>query len=115
MGEWTLIRSDIFARKLKRYYKKHPRETDAVLKNLQTFADALGFGDNPQIFDAGFIHREPKGIVAIGQGGMKGGAKETRLYIYVVEADSVVHLLTIGDKDSQKNDINACKELVKSL
>ena len=120
MSTWTLEPSPVFGSKTKQYKKKHPVETVAVLSNLDTYKKALDSGVKPAFIQAGFIHQEPKGVVAIDQKGipkekLKGKPRQTRLYIYAYELDQVIHLITIGDKKTQKQDIEDCKKFVDRL
>ncbi len=112
MSVWRFEESSFFASKFKKYQKKHRAETIAVLSNLDTYEKALNSGVKPPLIRAGFIHPEPQGVVGIDQKGTKGKARQTRLYIYACEQDHVVYLITIGDKNSQKQDIKDCKEFM---
>ena len=115
MEEWVLEESTFFASRFKRYKKKHPKETLAVMNNLDTYVHALKQGVKPPLIQAGFIHREPQGVVAIDQKGTKGSAKQTRLYVYAVEIGQKVYLITSGDKNSQRRDLADCRNFVDSL
>lgn len=107
--------TELFERKLKQYRKKHPHETTATLSNLEKYLGALNANVEPGRIQAGFIHREPQGVVAIDQKGAKGGTRQTRLYTYAVPIDRVLYLITIGDKDSQSRDLKDCREIVDAL
>jgi hypothetical protein len=63
----------------------------------------------------GFIHDEPDGIKAIDQkgGGQKMKLQQTRLYVYPDITNRILYLLTIGDKGTQRDDINLCREFVR--
>ena len=76
---------------------------------------ALKAGVKPEHIQAGFIHREPHGVVAIDQKGAKGRPRQTRLYIYADEPRQTIHLITIGDKNSQKRDIADCRKFISNL
>lgn len=115
MSEWVLVESSVFASRFKRYQKKHGNETKAVLNNLDTFFKALQTGGKANLIQAGFIHREPQGVIAIDQKGAEGKPRQTRLYIYAVEIDCELHLITIGDKNTQKRDIDDCRNYVNAL
>lgn len=112
---WDPESTDEFERRSKRYEKKHPRELKAVLANLAVIRASLQQGTNPQKLPFGFIHVEPHGVVAIDQ---KGGGKDlaqTRLYVYLDRDDQTIHLITLGDKTSQKADIKVASDYVESL
>lgn len=117
MTEWNTQQTDKFYRDYKHYEKKHREELLAVLANLQDYMAALSVLDNPLLVTAGFIHHEPKGIKAIDQ---KGGQKkiklqQTRLYSYADEKSKTLHLLAIGDKRSQREDIQFCVRIVEEI
>ena len=112
---WNLETSDVYARHLKHYTKKHPRELRAVLDNLNTYLKALQLGAPIHPPPFGFLHAEPHGVWAIDQ---KGGGKslaQTRLYVYPAEKTKVLHLLALGDKNSQKADIQLCNQLIAEI
>ena len=115
MPEWVIEESEFYPNRVKKYQKKHRRETASALNNLDTYFDTLRSGVKPTHIQAGFIHLEPQGVVALDERGMKGRGRATRLYIYTVEVDKVLYLITIGDKDSQKRDLVDCREFVKNL
>jgi hypothetical protein len=117
MLPWTIESTDEFERSLKRYQKKHPAELAAVLNNLDTYFKAVEFVEHPLQVTGGYIHNEPKGIIAIDQrgGGRKTKLKVTRLYVYSDAEKRILYVLTIGDKQSQAQDIKNCKEKVKKL
>ncbi len=115
MIDWALVESSFFASKFKRFKKKHCLEAKAVLNNLDTYLTALQAGAKAVLIQAGFIHREPQGVVAIDQKGAQGKPKQTRLYVYVVEMNNTLHLITIGDKNSQQRDLADCRKYVTAL
>ena len=112
---WTLRYTDEFERRRKRYAKKRGRELRAVLGNLDVLVESLNEGGKPQQAKFGFIHPEPLGVLAIEQ---KGGGKsltETRLYVFPDESGGVLYAITLGDKQSQADDIETCKQFVRDL
>jgi hypothetical protein len=115
MSEWILEESPFFASRFRKYQKKHSNETAAVLNNLDTYVRTLNMGVKPELIQASFIHREPQGVVAIDQKGVKGSPRQTRLYVYALVASTALYLITIGDKNSQKRDIQDCRQYVTSL
>jgi hypothetical protein len=108
---WTLEPTEEYERRFKYYSKKHRRELTAILSNLNKFVDTLNDGTNPKPFVFGFLHAEPSDVVAIDPGGGKN-LVATRLYAYPDVAREVLHLLTIGGKPDQHDDIQNCKRLV---
>lgn len=115
MTVWIIEDSDLFKRKLKQYEKKHRRETIAALTNLDTYVRLLNDSFKPAQIEAGFIHHEPQGVKAVDQKGAGNKPRQTRLYFYPCEQDHTVYLITIGDKNSQKNDVRDSREFVNKL
>jgi hypothetical protein len=116
MAGWKLTPSGQYLKRYERYEKKHPRELRAVLSNLSSFHALVDSGvPLPQV-TFGWLHREPKGTKAITEKGGHGkGLKATRLYLYPDDVNREIHLITIGDKKTQKDDINFCKRFVDDL
>lgn len=114
MEDWSLEETNVYQRRYAEYEKKHPNELIAVLDNLDTYLKTLRNLGHPLNIQGGFIHKEPKGIKAIDQkgGGQKVKLQQTRLYIFPDINTKTIHLLTIGDKTSQKEDIKLCIEYV---
>lgn len=112
---WNFKPTSEFGRRFKRYEKNRPRELEAVLDNLGVVQENLLQGGNPQKLPYGFIHIEPRGVVAIDQ---KGGGKslaETRLYVYLDRDEQIIHLITLGDKTTQKADVKTSSDYVEGL
>jgi hypothetical protein len=103
------------ARRISVLWKKHPNETIAMMNNLDTYVRALKAGVKPVMIQAGFIHKEPHGVIAIDQKGTHGSPRQTRLYVYAFEEKNTLYLITIGDKNSQKRDVEDCRNFMKSL
>lgn len=112
---WLFEFQDDFDKRRRKWPKKHKRELLAALNNLDTFAGALIAGQRPAEARFGFIHAEPMGVLAIDQKGGGPNLKETRLYIYPDTSTELIHVITIGDKDSQPDDIERCKAFMKEL
>jgi hypothetical protein len=114
---WVLEPNVVYEIRLKQYQKKHRRELLAVLDNLDTFFRALKAGMKPLQAKAafGFTHRESSGAVAIDQKGGGPHLAETRLYLFADDTREVVHLITLGDKNSQADDNKHCAEFIKEL
>ena len=112
---WKLAATDGYERRHKRYVKDHPRELQAVLDNLDTYVQSLQAGVKPPQIRHGFMHAEPLGVVAIDQ---KGGGKslaQTRLYVYPDTETETLHVISLGDKRSQADDIANCRTFVNDL
>ena len=96
--------------------KKHPQEFQNVLKNLDTYKKTLDAGVPLEQAKRTlpFAHNEQKGLLAIDQRPPKGGV-QLRLYIYPQEQVRIIHLTSIGDKQSQQDDIKAGHRFIQTL
>ena len=96
--------------------KKHPQEFQNVLKNLDTYKKTLDAGVPLEQAKRTlpFVHNEQKGMLTIDQRPPKGGV-QLRLYIYPQELARIIHLTSIGDKQSQQNDIKAGHRFIQTL
>jgi hypothetical protein len=112
---WGILKTDEYERRYKRYDKKKSKELIAVLSNLDIFLMSLRSGRKPKPFAYGFLHVEPSDVIAIDQTGNEGKVSATRLYVYPDTETETLYLLTIGDKSSQKDDIQNCKRFVKQI
>ena len=112
---WKINLSEKCERRLKEYSKKHRNEFVAVSDNFVSYYKTLESGIKPPLITGGFIHKEPKGIIAIDQKGGKGKLKQTRLYIYPNDMTNTLHLITLGDKHSQIEDIKDSVEFITSI
>ena len=118
---WEIEKATGFENRFKKFSRKHENEASAALSNLQTFVDGLNKTNKTQIANQlPFIHTEPEGMVAIDERGAKldrkkGKLKATRLYVYAAVVTQTVYLLGIGDKDSQKQDIETFSKKAKRL
>ncbi len=79
---WKVQAEDDYLRRIEKWPKKYHRELKAVHDNLDTFWGALKEGAKLEHIKFGFIHYEPKGVLAIDQKGGGSGLKQTRLYLY---------------------------------
>ncbi|NLX25719.1 MAG: hypothetical protein GXY61_07140 [Lentisphaerae bacterium] len=91
------------------------------MSNLETYFQVLRTTNNVQAANQQpFVHPEPEGMVAIDQRGAKvdrkkGKLKAVRLYVYATVINQTLYLLGIGDKDSQKQDIETCRAKVRQI
>lgn len=111
---WEVIQDLAERGRFKDYNKKHPQEFAACIDNLGQVVELLGRFGGVKGFQVGFFRSEKQGVYRIGQTAVKH-AKETRLYIYLDEVGRRIYLLTIGDKDSQVDDIRRCQEIARSI
>lgn len=112
---WELEPTDQYERDLKWYQKKRLGELAAVLHNLQRYLRQLNASQNSKAIMAGYLHHEPSGVVAVDQKGGGGNLQETRLYTFADDKSHTLHLITIGNKYTQPEDIQQCSDFVKSL
>lgn len=115
---WIFEVDDDYERKYKKWKKKHRREMEAMLDNLDTFHMSLNQGmPLEQATCLGFVHDEPKGIIGIDQKGAGAGVRQTRLYVYPDATTKTLHLITIGTKEKheQRANIKYASEYVDSL
>jgi hypothetical protein len=114
---WKLNQAtDQYDSRRKWYAKKRKKELDAVDDNLAQYFAALNNGGNPLQIKDGAIRSEGGDVYRISQhGAARGNLEETRLYVYPEVETSILHLLTIGDKRTQSEDIQFAKECVKAI
>lgn len=113
-AKWSIDNFLAEAGSIRRYRKRHPAEVASCFANLALLLDRLNFGIPFANIEYGFLRSEGSNVFRIGQTGLRH-ARETRLYIYVKVVDTTIFVLTVGDKDSQQDDINRCKKMTKGL
>ena len=87
------------------FAKKFPNEAAAVFANLDRLLGLLNRAPNAKSVQAGFLHTEGKGVLAVDQKGQGRNLRETRLYVYADDAEKVLYLITTGNKRTQPKDI----------
>ena len=112
---WSLLPHSAYLRDLRWYAKKRPAELAATLRNLERYMNLLARSPSARSVQAGFLHSEPHGMVALDQRGGGGRLQETRLYCYAHEGSRTVHLLGLGDKPSQSSDLARLSPIARSL
>jgi hypothetical protein len=112
---WSTRETEEYVRRLKFFAKKHRNELVAMLDNLDSYLKTLQSGINPKQIRLGFTHDETHGAIAIDQKGAKGKTTQTRLYIYPDPDTKPLYLITIGDKQSQREDNETCRKLIVDL
>ena len=114
-GSWVLLPHSSYLRDLRWYTKKRPVELAAVHRNLERYMLLLARSPSARLVQAGFLHPEPHGMVAVDQRGGGGRLQETRLYCYAHNGSRTVHLLGIGDKSSQPADLARLSALARTF
>jgi len=112
---WRILKTGEFERRYKRYDKKKRQQLLAVTNNLARFVTLLNAGRKPKPLAYGFLRDEGLGILRISEAGSAARVAATRLYVYPDAEREDLYLLTIGDKNSQSDDIESCKRFVKKL
>lgn len=109
---------DDVQKRLKKYRKKYDHEVRNVFDNLGTLFDSIELGSKTeQLKKLGFVHSYKLGILSIDQSGPGKGSKMKafRLYVYYNENDSILHILTFGDKSTQERNVSNCQNTVSKL
>jgi hypothetical protein len=94
------------------YSRKKANELKAVERNLEKCLKLLNLGTKPLQLSLKCVHTEGKGVLAIDESGYKVKTQVTRLYLWCDDTDELVHLITIGDKHSQGDDVKVAQEYV---
>ena len=105
-----------FLLEVDRICKKHPKEFQNVFQNLDTYKKTLDEGVSLEQAKRTlpFIHNEKNSLLAIDQRPPKGGF-QLRLYIYPHEQTQTIYVITIGDKQTQQNDIKTGHQFIQAL
>lgn len=112
--EWELNADFAIGTKFVKFNKAHPREYASLFNNLNKITGLLNGGQKIGGFHVGFFRSESDGLWRIGQSGVPH-AKESRLYLFPDQDNRIFYLLSVGDKDSQQDDINEAKTLLKKI
>ena len=113
---WRFLVTSHFERAKRRYDKKRPDELAAVLRNLDRLRELLDGLPHCRAAQSGFLHHEPAGLWAIDQKGpSRTKLQETRLYVFPVDETRALHIITLGNKNSQAADLLVALEYVRSL
>ncbi len=115
---WSLEVQDAVEKRFKRFEKKWQHEMTNVMANLQELVEALNDGVRPeQLKQLRFVRSEPQGLLAVDETGLNKGTKPVpfRLYVYPDESVQVLHLITLGNKDMQKDDLDEAQTFVIGL
>jgi hypothetical protein len=119
MVEWTLrphageSPEQPLKGRLKDFQKSNPVEVRNCFVNPQAFLDHLNLGG--AWHGSGLARPEGEGLVALDQHGPDNPRLELRLYVFPDEVTGVVHVLTLGDKRTQKADVHACHQSIRQL
>ncbi len=117
MKKWTVLKFDGYPEKRQsKLARGHETLIANVLANLATYLRALELGVHPEQVKRSipFVHDEKRGLVAIDQRPPKGGF-QVRLYVFPQATVSTLHVIAIGDKSSQEDDIRFCHRYIKEI
>lgn len=112
--EWHLTDDHASKSKFEKFYRNYPREFDSLFANLNKILRLLDGGQKIGGFYVGFFRSEKEGVYRIGQTGVPS-AKESRLYVYPDQDSKTMHVLGIGTKESQDDDINECVSVARKI
>ena len=121
---WSVHPSDEYIRRQRKLEKRYQREVGACAGNAERYLQSLQQGAKPKQIQGGWIHPEPNDVLALDQrgGGKKASGKNTgkglvemRLYVFPDLGSEVLHLITLGLKDTQQGDIKVSQEYVERL
>lgn len=112
---WEIIRSGQFDRDLRKINKRRPATAEKVLENLAAYIELLEKCNNPLLVLRlkTNVHREASGCVAITEQPVPSNVAPLRLYLFASTKDKAVHLICIGDKNTQRKDNVYCQNYVK--
>lgn len=94
--------------------KKHGAELDECLEHLEYYYDSIEQGQNPLQVEGSFVRGEGKGLVALSNSSGKHQLA-TRLYVYAHVVGKTLHVISVGDKSSQKQDIKDGHKYIADL
>jgi len=112
---WSVSEDSEFVKKRDKWPKKHRREMVTMLTHANTVLVALNAGTKPeQCKSLRGVRSEPQGLLATDQTGLGKNALVSRMYLYPDIDDCCLYFLSVGDKDSQPDDIQWCIEWVEN-
>lgn len=118
---WTLQFQADHDRRRGKFAKNSRRELVNLYTNLNTYHEALNAGIHPEKIkrEYPFVHsRYKQGLVSIDQRGPtsgKGKLKLLRLYLFPHMPTKRLHVITLGDKSTQAEDIKRSNEFVEGI
>jgi hypothetical protein len=113
-SEWHIDTAHASQGKFKKFASRYRREYASLFANLEKILALLRAGHKLGSFQVGFFRSEGQGVYRIGQTGVPS-AKESRLYVFPAEEQRIMHVLTIGAKEGQTDDINEAHRIARSL
>ena len=107
----------MFENAAKKMLKRHRNECLNALDNLDTYKERLDGGATPLqlVRLLAFARNEKEDAYAIDQTGDRPTNTEIRLYVFPDEATSELHVVLIGDKQSQQRDVNEVHDFIRDI
>ncbi len=99
--------------RLKRFAKSNRVEFVNCFKNLEAFLEHLQLGGRPH--QSAVVRPEGEGVFALDEDGPGNPRLALRLYVYPDEPTRVLHILLMGDRKTQREDVNACHQSIRQL
>jgi len=113
--QWSIDTLHANSARFKKLAKRYAGEFDSCMNNLNKIQVLLRQGQKIGSFKLGFFRSEGSGLYRVGQTGVRS-AKELRVYVYFYqEENGVIYPITIGTKETQQDDINDAKKVIKKL
>lgn len=114
---WNMEQASCYpGHKEKKYKDKYAKEVTNVLVNLATYIATLNNGVNPEQAKRTlpFVHEEKNGLIAIDQRPPVKGV-QLRLYLFTDVESETIFVIVIGDKNTQKADIQLGHQFIKDF
>ena len=113
-SNWSINTTFAAKKQFEKFNKHHPREFDSLFANLDKIFLLLRDGNKVGAFHVNFFRSEGDGLYRIGQTGVSH-ALESRLYIYPDPETRILHVLGIGGKAQQQDDIATAKKHIETI
>lgn len=110
---WKHDQTDEFNERFKKFEKKNRDSLSYVLNKLSVVAQALANDGKIETLKYNFLRHEREGVYAVRCSSK--GKRPLRLYFFAHLSSETLHLLTIGDKNTQTDDIKWCANTAKNL
>jgi len=114
---WRFLVTSHFERAKRRYDKKRPDELAAVLRNLDRLRELLDGLSRCRSAQAGYLHHEPEGYPRCLS--LLCRSQPLTAYrrdnVFPVDETRALHIITVGNKNSQAADLQVALEYVRSL
>jgi hypothetical protein len=118
MSEW--VRSPVVGgehpplkKRMKQFSKSNRVEFRNCLMNFEAFFEHLQLGGRPH--QSSLVRSEGEGLFALDQDGPGNPKLALRLDVYPDQQTKTLHLLQMGDKRTQQEDVNACHQSIRQL